>query len=78
MFSTGTGMSSKASFAVAVPRMPSFSILGSTTRKPGMSGETRKAVTAEVSRPGTAVRAMTVRTPAMAPLEMYRFSPLRT
>ena len=70
MFSLGTGMLSKASRAVAVPRMPSFSIRGSTMRKPGMSGVTRKAVTWVSSRPGTGVRAITVSTSAIAPLVM--------
>ena len=37
-------MSSKASRAVAVPRMPHLAIRASTTSKPGMSGVTRKAV----------------------------------
>ncbi len=63
-------MPSNASFAVAVPRIPSFSIRGSTTRKPGMSGVTRKAVTSVWSRPAIGVRAITVRTSAIAPLVM--------
>jgi hypothetical protein len=40
----------------------------STTSKPGISGVTKKAVTFESPPPGSGVRAITVRTPAMAPL----------
>ena len=45
MFSFGTRMSWNAIRAVAVPRMPTFSMRASSTWKPGMSGVTRNAVT---------------------------------
>ena len=70
MLPFGTSMSRKASRAVAVPRTPSFSMRGSRTTKPGMSGVTRNAVMAVSFLPGTGVRAMTVSTCAMAPLVM--------
>ena len=70
MFSRGTDMLWKASLAVAVPRMPSFSIRGSTTSKPGISGVTRNAVTCRVAAACNGVRAMTVSTCAMPPLVM--------
>ena len=70
MFSAGTGMSWKASRAVAVPRMPHFSIRASTTSKPGMSGVTRNAVTFDSPPSGSGVRAITVSTSAIAPLVM--------
>ncbi len=70
MFSFGTGMLRKARREVAVPRMPSFFMRGSTMVNPGISGVTRKAVTADSFLPGTGVRAMTVSTCAIAPLVM--------
>ena len=70
MFSFGTAMLRKANRAVAVPRSPSFSIRGSSTTNPGMSGVTRNAVMAVSVFPGTGVRAITVRTRAMATLVM--------
>ena len=70
MFVAGTGMSWNASRAVAVPRMPHLGIRASTTSKPGMSGVTRKAVTFESPPRGSGVRAITVRTSAIAPLVM--------
>ena len=70
MFADGTGMSWNASLAVAVPRMPHLAIRASTTSNPGMSGVTRKAVTFESPPLGSGVRAMTVRTSAIAPLVM--------
>ncbi len=63
-------MSLKARRAVAVPRIPTLSIRASTTSKPGMSGVTRKAVTLPSGSLGSGVRAITVNTPAMAPLVM--------
>ena len=65
IFSFGTGMSRIAKRPVAVPRIPSFSIRGSSIVNPGMSGVTRNAVIAVLSDPGTGVRAMTVRTCAI-------------
>ena len=55
-------MSRMAKRPVAVPRMPSFSIRGSSMVKPGMSGVTRNAVIAVLSVPEIGVRAITVRT----------------
>ena len=64
-------MFSKASRAVAVPRMPHLAMRASTTSKPGMSGVTRKAVISFfLSAPAPGVRAMTVSTWAMPPLVM--------
>jgi hypothetical protein len=58
--------------------MPSLTMRGSTSSNPGISGVTRKAVTALSLLPGTGVRAMTVSTWAMAALVIYRFSPFNT
>ena len=58
-------MSRMANRPVAVPRMPTFSIRGSSISNPGMSGVTRNAVMAVLSEPGTGVRAMTVKTCAI-------------
>ena len=55
---------------MAVPRIPIFGIRGSSMVKPGISGVTKNAVTAVLSEPGTGVRAITVRTWAMAALVM--------
>ena len=69
-------MSWKASRPVAVPRTPHLSIRSSTTSNPGMSGETRKAVTFVSSLPSTGVRAMTVNACAIPPLVIHLFCPL--
>ena len=74
----GTGMSWKASFAWAVPRIPHLAMRGSTISKPGRSGVTRNAVILDSPPAGSGVRAITVRTSAIAPLVMYRFVPLST
>ena len=50
MFSRGTAIPSNASFAVAVPRMPSFSIRGSTTPKAGHVGRDQKGRDLRVRR----------------------------
>ena len=63
-------MSWKASFAVAVPRIPHFAIRGSTTSNPGSSGVTRKAVIFDSPPARSGVLAITVSTPAIAPLVM--------
>jgi len=70
IFSFGTDMSRMAKRPVAVPRMPSFSIRGSSIVNPGMSGVTRNAVIAVLSEPGIGVRAITVKTWAMAAFVM--------
>ena len=64
-FSFGTFMSFIAKRPVAVPRIPSFGIRGSSISNPGISGVTRNAVIAVLSDPGTGVRAITVSTCAM-------------
>ena len=77
-FSAGTTMFSKASRPVAVPRMPHLGMRASSTLKPGMSGVTRKAVISFfLPAPAPGVRAITVSTPAMPPLVIQRFVPLR-
>ena len=63
-------MSRMAKRPVAVPRMPSFSIRPSSMVNPGMLGVTKNAVMAVLSEPGTGVRAITVKTCAMAALVM--------
>ena len=71
IFSFGTFTSLIANRPVAVPRIPIFGIRASRISKPGMSGVTRKAVIAVLpSFPGTGVRAMTVKTWAIAALVM--------
>ena len=50
--------------------MPTFGMRASRTSKPGMSGVTMNALTLVSLLSGTGVRAMTVSTPAMAPLVM--------
>jgi hypothetical protein len=76
IFSAGTGISRNSSVEVAVPRIPHFGIRPSTTSNPGISGVTRKAVIFDGPPAGSGVRAITVRTPAIAPFVMYRFRPV--
>ena len=73
-FAAGTGMSWKGQPRVAVPRIPRASARLGGLPNPGRSGVTRNAVTLE-SPPGPVVRAMTVRTSAMAPLVMWQLVP---
>ena len=59
-----------ASRPVAVPRIPSLGMRGSSMVNPGMSGVTRNAVMLVLSEPGEGARAITVKTCAIEALVM--------